>query len=178
MKRREDDMEPRFIQLVMRQQAAGFADVRGALATLVLPVSDRLLNEIVAENLPPAGHVREVQLHAQTGNRIGVRVKLGSPSFLPPLNVTLVIEAQPVLPASPVLVFRLEVGGLLALAGPALRFLDGLPPGIRLEGDRLYVDFAKLLAARGLDSWLAYIEQLNVTTAEGALIVSINAALR
>ncbi len=171
-------MDPRFMQLVMRQQAAGFSDLRGATATLMLPVSDRLLNEIVAESLPRTRHIRDLQLHAQGGNRIGVRVKLGSASFLPPINLTLVIDGQPDLPASPVLVFRFEMGGLLPLAGPALRFLGALPPGIRVEHDRLYVDIAKLLAERGLDSWLEYIEQLNVTTAEGTLVVSIRAGVR
>lgn len=170
-------MDPRFMQLLKRQQAAGFPDLRGTTAMLVVPVSDRLLNELVAENLRPGGSVRELQLHAEAGNRIGVRVKL-SASFLPPLNLALVVEAQPVLPASPVLVFRVEMGSLISLAGPALRFLDALPPGIRLEHERLYIDLAKLLAERGLDSWLAYIDQFNVTTAEGSLIVSIHAALR
>jgi hypothetical protein len=170
-------MNPRFMQLVMRQHAAGFPDARGATATLTLPVSDKLLNEIVAESLPRSRHIRDLQLHAQPGNRIGVRLKLGSASFLPPINLTLVIVEQPDLPASPVLVLRLEMGGLLALASTALRFLDALPAGVRVENDRLHVNLAELLAERRLDSWLEYIKELNVSTDEGTLIVSIRAGV-
>ena len=81
------------------------------------------------------------------------------------------------LPASPVLILRLETSGLLSLAGPALRFLDALPPGIRVEHDRIYVDLAKLLAARHLESYLAYVKELRVNAVDGAVLVSIRGRL-
>jgi hypothetical protein len=162
----------------MRQRDAGFSDLRGATATLELPISERLLNEIVAETLPPSRHIQDVQIQPRAGDRIGVRMTLGSLSFPLPINLTLAIDAQPDLPASPVLVFRLETVALLLLAGPVLRLLGALPPGIRVENDRLYLDLAKLLADRGLASWLEYVEQLTVTTVEGKLVVSIRAGVR
>ena len=161
----------------MRQQDAGFPDLQGAEASIVLPVSDRLLNQILSEGITLPSQVRELQVRAQAGNRIAVRVKVGG-SFFPALNLTLVIEGQPELPSFPVLVLKLEMGGLLALAGPALRFLNSLPPGIRIEGDRVHVDLGRLAQERGLQSWLPYLDALRVDTAEGVLVLTIRASVR
>ena len=83
------------------------------------------------------------------------------------------IDRQPDLPSSPVLVLRLETSGLSALAGVALRFLNAFPPGVRMEADRIFVDIAKLLDARGLGRYLAYVNELRVNTVDGAVVLSI-----
>ncbi len=171
-------MDPRLEALFTRQRAGGFADLRGARANVTLPVSDRLLNEIISGALPPSAPVRDVQVTSRSGNRIGVRLKIAAASFLPPINLTLAIERQPELPASPVLVLRMEMGGLLSMAGSALRFLDALPPGIRVEDDRIFVDLATLLAEQGLAELLEYADQMNVTTVDGALVVALRVLIR
>ncbi len=171
-------MDPRLDALVTGLRATAFADLRGARADITLPISDRLLNEALAQALPPSAPVRDLELASRPGNRIGLRFKVAAASFLPPLNVTLTIDEQPRLPASPVLVLKLEMGGLLSMAGSALRFLDALPPGIRVAGDRIHVDIAALLAQRGLGELLEYAEHLEVTTTAGAVVVSIRAGVR
>jgi hypothetical protein len=107
-----------------------------------------------------------------------VRAKLGGASFLPAFNLAVAIDRQPELPASPVLVLRLEMGGLLSLAGPALRFFDALPKGIRIEKDRIHIDLARLLDERGLAGFLEHLDQLHVDTAEGTTILSVRARVR
>ena len=171
-------MDQRLVRLLRRQAASGFEDLRGAEAAVTLPVSDKLLDEIITETLPASSKVKDIQVRAQAGNRFVVRAKLGSAPFLPPLSITAAIDRQPELPASPVLVLRLELGGLLSIAGPALRFFDALPPGIRIENDRLHIDLAQLLAARGLSGFLDHLEQLNVQTTEGTTILSLRARIR
>ncbi len=171
-------MDPRLDALVTRLRATGFSDLRGARADITLPISDRLLNEALAQALPPSAPVRDLELASRPGNRIGLRFKVAAASFLPPLNVTLTIDEQPRLPASPVLVLKLEMGGLLSMAGSALRFLDALPPGIRVAGDRIHVDIAALLAQRGLGELLEYAEHLEVTTMAGAVVVNMRAGVR
>lgn len=171
-------MAPGLLRLFEQQQASGFADLRGTRADLTVPIGDRLLNQIITEALPPSAPVRDLKVRSRADDRITVRFKLGAASFLPPIKLTLVIERQPALPASPVLVLRLETGGLLSVAGPALRFLDALPPGIRVDGDRIHVDLAVLLAERGLAPLLEHAEQIQVTTIEGALVVAIRAVIR
>jgi hypothetical protein len=62
--------------------------------------------------------------------------------------VTLLIERQPQLPESPLLVLRLASSGLTVLARAASRFFDALPPGLRMENDLMLVDIAELLRQR------------------------------
>jgi hypothetical protein len=173
-----DQMDPRLEMLLSRLQATRFSDLRGARADVTLPISDRLLNDLIATALPPSAPVRDLELTSKPGNRIAVRFKVAAASFLPPMKVTLVIEGQPELPASPILVLKLEMGGLQSLAGPASRFLSALPPGISIIDDRVHVNLATLLAERGLAELLDYAEQVRVTTAEGAVVVAVRAGIR
>jgi hypothetical protein len=171
-------MDPRLATLLTRQRQRQFSDFTGAHAVVTLPISDRLLNETLTDALPASAPVRDLQLTSRAGNRIRLRFKVAAAAFLPPINVTLVIERQPELPRSPVLVLRMELGGLLSLAGPALRFLDALPPGVRVEQDRIFVDIARLLAERGLAELLEYADDLQVTTTDGAVVVALRASVR
>lgn len=170
-------MDPRADALLTRLRAGRFSDFRGARADITLPMADRLLNELIAAAIPPGAPVRDVELTSRDGNRIRVRFKVAAAAFLPPLNVTLLIEQQPRLPESPTLVLKLEAGGLLSMAGSALRFLDALPPGLRVVGDRIHVDLASLLAARGLGELLDYAEAVEVTTVPGAVVVAVRAGV-
>jgi hypothetical protein len=170
-------MDQQLDLLLSRLRASRFSDLRGARADVTLPVSDQLLNDLIAEALPPSAPVRDLQLTSKPGNRIAVRFKLTAASFFPPIKVGLVIEGQPELPASPILMLKLEMGGLQALAGAATRFLSGLPPWIRIVEDRVYVNIATLLAERGLAEVLEYVEQVRVTTADGAVVVAVRAGV-
>ena len=170
---RKAPLDERFVRLFHRQQASGFEDLRGAEASLTLPVSERLLNEVIAESLPPSAPVRELHVRPQAGDRFAVRARVGSLSWLPAITLGVAIDRQPDLPSSPVLILRLETSGLSALAGAALRFLNALPPGIRMEADRIVVDVAKLLDARGLGRYLAYVNELRVNTVDGAVVIFI-----
>ena len=143
-----------------------------------LPISERLLNESIRELLPASAPVRELHVAPRAGDRFDVRARLGSSSLLPALKLSVVIERQPDLPASAVLVLKLGMGALASFAGPALRFLPPLPHGIRLEGDRVYVDVVALLAARGLGEYVRFVRRLEVHTIDGAVVAAIDAAVR
>ena len=86
--------------LLIQQHAAGFSDIAGARADATIPVSDRLLNQLIADALPPGGAVREVQVQTHAGNRLTARVRVGRSPLLPAVTVRLSIEQQPELPAS------------------------------------------------------------------------------
>ena len=174
---RKAPVDERFVGLFRRQQASGFEDLRGAEASLTLPVSERLLNEAIAESVPRSAAVRGLHIRPQAGDRFAVRARIGSSSWLPAINLGVAIDRQPDLPSSPVLVLRLETSGLSALAGAAVRFLNALPPGVRMEQDRIIVDIAKLLEARGLAPYLAYVNELRVNTVDGAVVLFIRGHL-
>ena len=104
---------------------------------------------------------------------------LAKPSFLPPITIAVLIERQPSLPENPVLILRLSgIGGLTRFAGPAAAFLKVLPPGIRTASDRVFVDVAALLHQRGMGLVMQHLDDLNLTTEEGAVRVGFRARLR
>ena len=161
------------LALLHEQRLNRFRDIAGANSVFTLPVSDRLVTRLDSENLPLDSPVREIDLEAQPGNLVNVRLKLTRPAFLPSVSVKLFIERQPVLPESPVLGLRLEMAaGLMGLAGPALKMMGTLPRGLHLEGDRLDVDLRALLERADAIDVLDYLGDLQLTTDQGRFVVA------
>jgi len=145
----------------------------------VIRVGEALLNEAAASFIAASSVVRSVVLHPRAGNEIGVQLKLAKPAFLPAFNVTLHIDKQPELPANPELVLRLSgAGGLLRLAGPAIGSSGALPPGVRLESDRIHIDVGRLLAQHRQAELLDYVEQMQVMSEDGRLVLAVQFRVR
>jgi hypothetical protein len=137
-----------------------------------VPIGERLLNELVAAMVPPDGPVRELTVRPQAGNRLAVRVRASRLDFLPAVTVTLQIEQQPQPPDTPLVLRILSMPGLLGMAG-ALLSPGALPPGIRLDRDRVVVDLRPLLERHGAGDLMAYAERLHVSTDDGRLLVEV-----
>jgi hypothetical protein len=168
--------DPWWMALVREQLAAGFPAVAGTEVSATIPVSDRLLTRVVQERLPPSASIGDVDVHAHPGGRLTVRVRLARPAFLPAITLPVTIVRQPALPHDPVLVLRVgSPGGLLRLAGPFVRLIDGLPPGVTLEKDVVSVNLPAVLAASGAAFALDYLDQLEIGTAEGRVVLSFRA---
>ena len=167
-------MDPRLLELFNRQRSAGFSGLSGSSARATIRVAAPLLNETVTTALAAVPAVRDVTVQPRASNRFDVRLTLAKPAFLPSLNLTLVIERQPELPADPVLVMRITgAGGMMRLAAPAITSFGLLPPGVRLQGDYVHVDLRTLLQQHGQLQLLDYAEQLQIMTEEAALIVLV-----
>jgi len=165
-------------ELVRRQISRGCRDLAGARVSVRIPVSEALINEAIAASLPPGGRVREIHVNPRASNRLRVRLVVAKPGFLPPITLTVTIDRQPSLPDSPDLVLRLEgAGTLLTFAGPALAFIDALPPGILMRGDLVFVNLKTLAESRGLAEWLAYVERLEVSTEPGRIVLAVDAGV-
>src|SRR5687768_263963 len=123
-------MDPRWLALIQEQLRSGFADLTGASVAIRLPVSDRLVTQVIAERIPAGSPIRDLQLRAHDGNELTVRARVGGLTMLPALQVRFVIEQQPSLPEAPILTLRLASHGFTALVGRALQFLGKLPTGI------------------------------------------------
>ena len=161
-----------------RQRQTGFHDLAGSEVTATIHLSDRLVNELVAELLPTDGKVREVQIRIDEGNQLTATVRLSGPSFLPAVPVTLEIDEQPDLPDRAVLGSKLALpSGLMFMATSILPSLVKLPTGISLNGERLRIDIRRLLAERQMESWLDYVTDLRVTTRAGALVVTFRSTI-
>ena len=162
--------------LLLEQRAAKFDALSGATASLVLPISDALITDVVGRQL--SASARELEIRAMSGNQLSVSGRLHKPSWFPRINVELRIERQPHFPDAPVLVLRLlSHGALAAFAGPAARFLSALPPWFEMDGDLLRVDLAELLRQYDAGDALLYIRRAEVTTLKGAIVVAIDAKI-
>jgi hypothetical protein len=163
--------------LFQAQRAAGFPEFEGAHVAAFIPIAAALLNDVIAGALPADAPISAVQIEPQADNVIRVRLRISRMPIIPPLSVTLLIDRQPQLPHDPVLVLRLASSGLTMIARGAARFLDALPSGLSLEDDRVLVNIAELLRARGQGEWLRYLRGLEITTAPGVMLVSIRASV-
>lgn len=171
-------MDPRIARLLDHLQRTGFADLRGAHASAHVPVPERLLNDMIKDALPQGGAVREARVRPHAGNRLDIQVKLSRPAFLPPVNVTAAIERQPELPHSPEIVLRLStLPGVMSLAGGAAAFFNVLPPGVRMEGERVLVNIAELARQHGRSDVLEFVRRMQVTTAEGVVLLDLDIAI-
>ena len=168
---------PALQRAIEQLRATRFAELTGARLSLSVPVGERLLNELVAAVLPPNLPVRDVTIRPRASNTLQVRARVAKLDFLPPVTLTLDIDQQPRVPDTPLGLRLRTVPGLAALAGPLLA-QKSLPPGLRLDGDRLFVDVAQLLDRAGLADLGPLIERLHVATEEGRLIVEIDARIK
>ena len=167
-----------FLEILRHLQTTGFRDLGGTRISGTVPVSERLINEIVASAVRTDGPVREVRIHPTPGNALSVRV-VPRASLLPAITVRLEIERQPELPASPVLILRMAtMGGLLGLAGAALPIAGMLPPGVGLEGDRIVVDVRAIAADRGAADVLKYVTGLQLHTEEGRAVLHVDLSIQ
>ena len=164
-------------ELLSQLQSTNFRDIAGARISGVIPVSERLIDTLIASSLPPTAPVRQVQVRAVPGGRFSVRITPRA-AFVPAITLKLEIVRQPELPTSPVLVLKMAtMGGLMGFAMAALPIASFLPPGLRLDGEHILVDLHALAAQRGFADWLGYLRQLRVMTDTGVVIVEFEAGV-
>lgn len=172
----EGVLDPDLVAILRSLQATQFRDLAGSHVSARIPVSERLINEVVALTLPTNVPIREARVHPEPGDQFSVRVTPRS-AFLPSLTVKLAIERQPELPGSPVLVLRMAtLGGLVGLAASVFPIAQMLPPGVRMEGELIHVDLHAQVAQRGFSNEFRYVRQLRVTTEDGWVIVHAEVA--
>src|SRR4051812_34159402 len=142
--------------LLQRQQRDGFPDLAGSEVSATIPISERLVNEALAEQMPPSGRVRDVRITLLDGNQLTAEIRLNGPSFVPAIPVSIAIEDQPLLPDRPTLGLRLmKSAGIAAMAASLIPSIAAqLPPGIAMDGDRVTVDIRRVLAERHVAEWL------------------------
>jgi hypothetical protein len=167
-------LDPRLRRALDQLRASQFADIRGSRLSVSIPLAERLLNELVAASLPPSAPVRELTIRPRPSNSLQIRARVSKLDFLPPLSVTLDIDQQPRLPDTPLGLRLRTFPGLAAIAGPLLS-PKALPPGVRLDGDRVLVDFRQLLERAGYADLVPLIERVHVASEEGRLVLQLDA---
>jgi hypothetical protein len=163
-------VDPRLSGVLEELRASRFTELKGTRLSASIPISERLLNDIVAAFLPPSAPLRTVTLQPKQANRLRVSAKLARPEFLPPISLTLEIEQQPQMPDSPLVLRVLSLPGLVSLAGAAFSVATWLPPGVRFEDQRVFVDVRLLLERFGYGAIVPFLETVRVVSEEGRLV--------
>ena len=73
-----------FIEILLKQRAAGFPGLTGTHVAAFIPISASLLNELIAQALPPSAPVSELQIDPQPGNVLRVRLRIARAPVIPP----------------------------------------------------------------------------------------------
>ena len=164
--------------LLAQQRRAGFPAFAGAGASATIPVSDRLLSELIAHRLPSTGPIGGIVLVARERNQITARIRVVTRGLGLPVNLTFEIDSQPVLPERPVLGLRLKTSALLLTLSTMLaRMFAALPPGVSFDGERIEINLRVLLEPYGAAELLRYLTELRVTTEPGVVVLSARARI-
>lgn len=153
-------------------------EVAGATVAGEIPVSDALVNRLIAERLRHP-QIAAIRVQAQENGVVNVLV-VPAARMMPSLKLTARIERQPELPQNPTLLLHWSMpaaGPLAMFAAPVLSYFKALPPGIRMDGDRIAVDLRELLRARGLDDALMFLRALTIHTRSGGFVVRFDLAV-
>ena len=164
----------RMEEFLAQVQSTGFRDVAGARASARVPVSRALLNRAIAEAMKGRSTpIRAVDVRPRAGDRFDVVVTL-SMRFIPPLTAHVVVERQPQFPASPVLVLRWSLlGGLGAMASRLMGVSDRLPPGVRMEADRIVVDIPVIAAGSPVAPLLRFVKSAELHTLDDRVTIDL-----
>ena len=168
-------LNAKLVELLQRLRTSRFRDLAGAHVTASVPVSETILNELIAATLPPNAPVRSASIRPETDNHFSVRIAPKA-ALMPSITLKLVIEEQPQLPASGVLVLRMvTLGGLFGLASGAIGGF--LPRGVQLQGERILVDLRTLAAERGFSEAFDYLTSLRIQTIDGRLLLHVEGSI-
>jgi hypothetical protein len=163
---------PRSISDAFRERfGVDISTFAGARAAGEVPLSDEFINRLIAERLANHAQISSLHVAAQQGDAIAVEI-IARARLIPPLRILARIERQPE-PQNPILLLRWSMpsaGPLALFAAPVLSYFKAMPPGVRMEGDRLEVDVRELLVSRGMEEVLAFIRRLEIHTRPGAVI--------
>jgi hypothetical protein len=167
-------LDPRLRHALEQLRVTRFAGIKGARLSVAIPVAERLLHELVTAALPPSVPVRDLTIRPRAANTLQLRGRIAKLDFLPPVTLTLEIDQQARLPDTPLGLRLRTFPGLAAIAGPLVS-QKALPPGISLDGDRLFVDVRQLIERAGYGDMVPFIERLHLASEEGQLLVEVDA---
>jgi hypothetical protein len=165
-------MDPALFERLRGIAGANLQELAGASIAGEVPLTNAVVNRLLAGRLAASGPVQSVEVEALDDDTFSARLSLRA-KMIPNVRIVGRIEEQPE-PQRPVLGIRWSMPGmgpLGMLAGPALTFLQALPRGLRAEDDRILVDVADLLRSQGLGDLLPYISKIQVHTRRGAFLV-------
>jgi hypothetical protein len=158
--------------LVRERYGVDLRELAGANVSGEIPLSDDLVNRLLAERLANHPQISAVRIQTQEGDTVAIQL-VPRLRMMPPLRILARIERQPELPHHPMLLLHWTMpaaGPLALLAAPVLSYFKAMPRGIRMDGDRIGIDLRELLRERGFEDVLAFVRALAVHTRPGGFV--------
>jgi len=153
----------------------GVEDIPGATVGGDIPIPEPLINRFIVQALARSqAPVSAVRIELLDGDRFLAHATIRGLRLIPEVTVAAEVEHQPDMPQSPVLSLRWSLphlGPIAKIAAPFVSGLKGLPPGVRIDGERATVNVAELLASRGLSDILPLLARVELRTRSGAAVV-------
>ena len=156
--------------LLRRQPASGFADFPGAVVTGTLPLTEQVLNDIVAETvLKKNGPIKRFHVAVLPANRLVLDLTIEKWLFTPQFQVTLDVDKMVNFPADPVLRLRLAhvEGPFAGLVEPVLNIIVPDGTGVRVSGRLIEIDLGALLRKGGQGYLIPLVKLLHLSTKQG-----------
>jgi len=166
-------------EIIRQRTGVDLRELAGSTVSGEIPLSDALVNRMLAERLAQHAQVSAVRVQAQQNDNVAIQV-VPRARLMPTLNITARIERQPEFPEHPMLLVRWSMpaaGPLAIFAAPVLAYFKAMPQGIRMDGDLIAVDVRELLRSRGLDDVLAIIRKLEIHTRPGGFVLRCEAGI-
>jgi hypothetical protein len=154
-------------------------DIAGTTVITEIPISTALVNRLIAERIGRHAQIASIEVEPQQDDALLVRVEPRA-RMMPALKIVARIERQPEFPRDPVLSMRWSMpaaGPLAMFAAPLVGYFKAMPPGIRMDADRISVDIATLLRSKGLEEVVGLIRRAAVHTRPGGFVLQVEAGL-
>ena len=150
-------------------------ELAGGVVHGEMPVTTVVVNRLIAQKLATAtAPIISAEIETRPDERFTVHLRPRGP--IPRLNVDVSIDRQPQLPDDPRLGMRWTLRGLGPLAmfaGPVIAYFKTMPPGISIDGDRIWVDLHALLRGQGLGEAVPFLRGVRVLTREQRFLVQV-----
>lgn len=160
-------MEEVFQKIIARD----FSDLAGLTANASIPVSESLINEMIAALLQGDKTIESCQVSIYEQNRVSVRLKT---SLLPwPLNLKLKLDNAVDFGSFSSPKVRAWLENHRAL-GSLASFFHALPEWLRLYGDQVVVDLGFFLRTAEQKKVLDLIESIGIKTEVDKAIFDVN----
>jgi hypothetical protein len=158
-------------------RATHFAAFGGATAEVRIPISQTLLDDVLArEVLPRVPALRRLEVRILADNRLEVSVASARFAWLPSMTIPLAVE--PEIAPGPRVRLQIVGGGIAAQVAPfAGRLGDGHVKGLRIHERNIEVDLVEFLRPpddRTVERWF---DGGSVATQRGVVWLSLRLAL-
>ena len=151
--------------------ASGLQEIRGARIDATIPISERLINEILNEEFTQPGRVLAFEIRVGANNEIDAGVRIAVGPFTKWVRAVLVVEPVALPGGNPMIALRIASG--LGVVSKIIELFASsrLPPGVRLAAGRITIDLNGIPAAQPYRQYWRMIRRLEIVTRPHLVVI-------